>query len=399
MSAKSIWLTLFFALVASVGYWFFTKNFEWKERTVDVPKSSLAYKHKLLAAGRYLEQYGHVVETVDSVDFLKKLPGTDSVIVFNYFPGSLTEDYYTRLEEWVRDGGQIITGFGSRYSSSRSWLDEGDGEEVGVEYDSAWEFFENLGITFWSNEYADDTHSSHDTYQVNIKSTNEEITVESSFWLLFDLPSRYKRNFVIEEDDSELGMAQFHLGDGKITLSTDALLWDNDHVGNADNALLLAHLLADANPASVYINDTVLFVMGFFELIWYRFKWLVLALCVLGFPDQRSNNFARHLKAVTQYHLRYGLAGKMLAPVQANARSRFGSSFDVNATGVDPKRLNQQQSELVVRVANATGLPENQVNQALYTDKSSSKSLVSIARNLQAIQRMSGKQSKSNTDE
>jgi len=81
------------------------------ERTVQVPKSSLAYKHKLLAAGRYLERYGYNVETADSVDFLKELPSTNSVIIFNYFPGSLTDDYYTRIEQWVRDGGHLITGF------------------------------------------------------------------------------------------------------------------------------------------------------------------------------------------------------------------------------------------------------------------------------------------------
>jgi len=273
-----------------------------------------------------------------------------------------------------------------------------------------------LGLEFWENDNADESHRSHEEYQVNIEAGDHEITVETNFQFFFYLPVRYARDYTVgEEHEDGLGLAQFQYGSGKITLSTDALIWDNDHVGVADNARLLAHLLADANRADVYINDTVLFVMGFFELTWYRFKWLVLAFSVLGLallrqawvrfgpieavPDQRSNNFARHLKAVTQYHVRHGLAGKMLAPVQANARTRFGSSKDVNASGVDPARLNQEQTELVVRVAKATGLPQGQINQALYTDKSSSKSLVSIARGLQATQQVSGQQSKSNTDE
>jgi len=394
----------------------YDKYYEWDERIVQIPKSSLAYKHKLLAAGRYLEGYGYNVVTADSVDFLKELPSTDNVIVFNYFPGSLTDDYYTRIDQWVKDGGHLITGFGPGYKNSLSWYEED--EENDDEYDKAWEFFENLGIEFWFNDYADDSHREHDEYPVNIKAGGEEIIVESSFQLLFHLPERYERDFTAQEvldTGPGLGFAQFQYGSGKITLSTDALIWENDHVGEADNALLLAHVLAGSNPATIYINDTVLFVMGFFELTWYRFKWLVLALAVLGLallrqawvrfgsietvPDQRSNNFARHLKAVTQYHVRYGLAGKMLAPVQATARSRFGSSKDVNSSGVDPARLNQEQTELVMRVAKATGLPEAQISQALYTDKSTSKSLVSIARGLQATQQVSGQQSKSNTDE
>lgn len=389
MNARSavLWTALALALLV-LGYLWVDKHIEWVEEEVDGPMSLQARKHDLLAASRYLEQLGYHSEMIQSGDFFSYYtPHTDTILL-QTLPGTLTESAYDRLLNWIENGGHLIVGLN------------------GYELDEApAAFLESLGITptreFESSQQETDSF----TFTIDGIALDEPLTVSMGPSVLFTLwaGTPVSINGRIQELFS---FAQMEYGAGHVSVFADQHLWGNDHIGDEDNARLLATVIGQraATGSTVYISDTSTSLPGVFTMLWQRLRWFCVLMMVLGLallrrswvrfgplqtlPETRSNNFARHLLAVAQFQGRYQSVDRLLGPARQRVLSRYASTATpVAAVSANDESETSQQAELIFRAQQASQLPAGQIESALF--KSANKAtILQVASTLQALDRV-----------
>lgn len=415
-----LWGVVLVALLAA-GYFIYKKYFEWVDVEVDIPMSVQARKHDLLAASRYLDHLGYQSVMINSSDFYQQLVPVTDTIVLQTVPDSLPVDAYDRLLNWVDRGGHLMIGLNGNNES-----------------EAALEFLESLGINHTDDfESPPDgsTNKGNDTYLFEIDGLEQgdPITVEMDLQHLFTLwagTSVTLRGLV----QDLFAFVQMEFGSGHVSVFADSQFWSNEQIGNKDNARLLASSVAELAVAggSIYISDKNTNLPGVFTLIWQRWRWFCLLVAVLGCawlrqawvrfgpigkePESRSNNFARHLLAVAQFQERHQSADRLLSAARQRVLNRYTTSKDTkvigstsavsdrsggHASGHAQGQATEQaagqavghavsrpenHAEILYRVQQASGLPVEQVEQALF--KSANRAnILRVASTLQAIDR------------
>ena len=389
MNARSaaLWTALLIALLV-LGYMWVNKNIEWVEEEVDGPMSLQARKHDLLAASRYLDELGYQSEMIHSGDFFSYYtPHTDTILL-QTLPSTLTDSAYDRLLNWVDNGGHLIFGLDG------SGLDEAP---------AAW--LESLGVT--PTQQFESPQNSTDSFTLTIDgiALDEPLTVSIDPSVLFTLwaGTPVSINGRIQE---LFAFAQMEHGAGHVSVFADQYLWGNDHIGNNDNARLLAAVIAQRATigSTVYISDTSTSLPGVFTMLWQRLRWFCVLMIVLGvallrrswvrfgpvqtLPETRSNNFARHLLAVAQFQGRYQSVDRLLGPARQRVLSRYASTATpVAAVSANDETETTGQAELIFRAQQASQLPAGQIEKALF--KSANKAtILQVATTLQALDRV-----------
>ena len=134
--------------------------------------------------------------------------------------------------------------------------------------------------------------------------------------------------------------AQMEYGAGHVSVFADQYLWGNDHIGDEDNARLLATGLGSVRqPVARFTSATPVPVCQCITMLWQRLRWFCVLMMVLGLallrrswvrfgplqtlPETRSNNFARHLLSVAQFQGRYQSVDQLLGPARQRVLSRY----------------------------------------------------------------------------
>jgi len=289
----------------------FQKNFEYVEKTEWQPLIGEARTNPLYASQLFLRRMGIPTKTVESLQDLTTLPGTDTAILISSSRQTLRDKQFTALVDWVNKGGHLIVAgvidWNSYFSDSslaaepetetEAEAENEDAQSDEIYYDSLEEIASNLPDVDALQEFLN--VELHDRIKFD-GDTAKNITLKGSDRPLSLGPDYYK-SIVLKGDDTVLGLEEITI-DGKnvairqpvknglVTVVSNLDFIDNFNLGEYDHAEILWHIVrgkpaktgaADLQqPNAIWLihsDDTA----SLFELIW-RYWWaLVITLGLL----------------------------------------------------------------------------------------------------------------------
>lgn len=373
-------------------------KYEWVEEEVTRRASPEAFKHRYLAARRYLDKLDVQHTDIDSSEFFYQLPSASDTILLRRLQSNLTDSAYTNLLDWIDNGGHLVFGLPYGFYSSQGFDFLEDDRAVD-------RFLQQLSIT---PVFVDEDSET----EKNINSMTEQRStvqgVEGDIEIVaryreyqFELSAEMKPDVWAEEGQG-LVYAQSQYGTGRVTMLSVPQIWNNDQIGDANNALLLIQTLSDASPYStVHISDRNTDLPGILSLLFNRSPWLCALLGVLGLALLRrssvrfgsvltslkpqSANFARYLHSKTRFLEKTQTSATLLAPVRARVRRQYSSNSETELS----------VQEIVQRMANSTDLPKKEIYQAIFDERpAAGASLVETIKTLQAVSRANSKRAK-----
>lgn len=249
-----------------------------------------------LAAEQFLQEQGRLVTRAENLEILKTLPSKGQTLLLLGDRTNMTPGQTRRALEWVAKGGHLL------FVAERLW-DEDEGKSGDLLLDA-------LGIHQYETDDLDDEKNSaevpeHDTdgqasdqpeaHQPDAKDgtpasesvsypeltqlylQNEKAPAYISFDTSFHLYDAPNRAHVWANSESATHMLQTYHGDGLITVLTDAWIWQNDSIGDYDNAWLLWYMTQDSEVTLVYRSDRD----NLFTLLLRHFPHALVALALL----------------------------------------------------------------------------------------------------------------------
>ena len=293
------------------------------ETTREVGHKGRARVNPYLAAERFLEDFGYTVRNDPG------WPELDDPLGMVVLPASvLTADgYIEALESWVEWGGHaVITlehGEGyindwSRGGSFGSWYAEEEPDAF-----DAW--MARLGYTVEGGEQEDSFKSPKAGEFVRLRGRRYEVWMESGVRIK---PGDGKGRLLISRN----------LGDGRLTIVSDARPFRNRYIGDYDHAELLKTLmeLSEYGTEVVFVRNASL---SFWSLLWSRAWPALIALILLvafwlwknlprfgpldAHEDSRAlRAYDHHLEALGDFHWRLDRGQGLLRPLRESILER-----------------------------------------------------------------------------
>jgi hypothetical protein len=173
------------------------------------------------------------------------------------------------------------------------------------------------------------------------------------------------------ETDEGAHLLQFDIGQGKVTVLSDLVIFTNDQIGEHDHALFLARLANDLPHVwLLYSSD----MPSLIQLLWRHATALMISLCTLFVLlmwslTQRSGpllenrheirrNLMEHLTAVGHYLWRTDKAAETFKNAQA--------ALEQSWLRRHPVLVNMQQAERCHWIADHIDMTQHAVERALY---------------------------------
>lgn len=298
-----------------------------------------ARRNPFLAAERFLQKRGYLAESRLRLD---DVPATDHVVVAGVHKlttmGSIDE-----VETWIYDGGHLICFLaGDEY---QPWLN-------GI--------LESEEPPDWhggrAKSIVEEPHPFLDLLEIRIGASfvDTEVSIEvdeetMDIWVPAPVSFRlgdYMYPDILAGDEEAASVASMTLGEGRLTLLTDASLFRSRHIAKQDHAAFLLGLIElDREPERIWL------VYGrrlsFFGMLWQHAWMVVLAAAVLlafwlwhvmprfgpRLPDESpsTRSFIDHLRVSSRFLWRQGCAEHLLDPVRRRVakayQTRFGHSI------------------------------------------------------------------------
>ena len=229
-----------------------------------------------LAAEHFLRKQGLQVQHADGLDVLNGLPSAGQTLLLLGNREKLTPRQNQRLLEWTAKGGHLLV------VAERLW-DEDDGESgdllldpLGIQQllsedldaDQDEEAEEGNDDEAQSDveaatadiepaaspaESADDENRYPELTRLYLE--NEQAPAYFSFDTDYHLYDSQNRAHVWANSGAATHMLQLYHGDGLISVLTDSWLWENEQIGEYDNAWLLWYLTQDSAVTLLYRAD------------------------------------------------------------------------------------------------------------------------------------------------
>lgn len=367
---KTIIVSILMIGTIAIGTLMYHKYFEYTEVEETYGFSATAIQQPLLAAKKYLTEFGYQVEPINRLDFFGDLPPTHHTIVLRTLPAELPDSYYNKLTQWIKDGGHLIAGVGFGH------LEE-----------SVINFLAEFNITAGYIQTVKNENYVVVSSTIKFPGDKEPLSIENGVTFPLNLQDN-NTVFGIPYGDQYL-LAQISVDEGHLTLASNFQFFSNWSIGENDHALLLSRIVESTDSKVLWVNDNFKDFKGLYSLIWENYRWLVLVLTALLllwlrhasvrlgpleiFPDSQSNNFAQHLLAVSRFHFRHGNTQQLLAPT----REKIIQSLTAGKSGSD--------EEIVKQVASRSKLSQKQVQHALFGNTGNHATLTAATTTLRQL--------------
>jgi hypothetical protein len=245
------------------------------EQTIKHGPSPEARANKYLAAEMFLREQKITVQRADGLDVLNGLPSTGQTLMLFAPRHNMTPRQARQVLEWASQGGHLV------FVAEEIW-DEEDGRSGDLLLDS-------LGIrqtsVYEEDDYEDDEEAESDDGETleeedgaaedeaeteqapeeeqaeeedrypeltKIYLENEEAPAYVEFDTGYHLLDGENRAYAWANSAEATHMLQLEHGKGLVTVLTDAWLWQNDSIGDYDNAWLLWYLGQESAVTLVY---------------------------------------------------------------------------------------------------------------------------------------------------
>ncbi|WP_068830615.1 DUF4350 domain-containing protein [Pseudomonas sp. BMS12] len=225
-----------------------------------------------LAAELFLRQQKLQVNRAAGLEVLKTLPSAGQTLMLLAPRHNMTPRQSQLVLDWAAKGGHLVfvaeeVWDEEKGSSGDLLLDslgiqqystydmEEDDEGAASDEDAAQEADEqidNQPETSDTDAAADDEEEDRYPELTKIYLENEEAPAYVEFDTSYHLLDAQNRAYAWANSGEATHMLQLEQGDGLITVLTDAWLWENDSIGDYDNAWLLWYLGQDSAITMIY---------------------------------------------------------------------------------------------------------------------------------------------------
>lgn len=266
------------------------------QETLEHGPDPQAQANPYLAAEYFLRKQGLEVQRADGLEVMQDLPSAGHTLLLLGDRNRMTPKQAERLLTWAAKGGHLL------FVAERLW-DEEDGKSGDLLLDS-------LGIQQYQSEELDEdasaaadeetaTEDEHDAEPpaepmpeaapaaadqgnaypqlTQLYLENEEAPAYFNFDTDFHLYDAENRAHAWANSAAATHLLQLYHGDGLISVVSDSWIWQNQSIGEYDNAWLLWYMTQDSQVTLLYRADRD----GLFSLLLEHFPQALVALVLL----------------------------------------------------------------------------------------------------------------------
>lgn len=244
------------------------------EKTIKHGPAPEVAANPYLAAELFLRKQGISVQRADGLSVLRELPPAGQTLMLLGGRADMTPPQAKRVLDWTAKGGHLLIVAESLWDEERGKSDDLLLDTLGIQQSLS----DELDAT--DSEAEEETleqDDEHDTPLEQPSTKDKEQDVEEETEPYPELTKLYLENeeapaYVDFDTDYHLydaknrahawansanatHMMQLYHGDGLVTVLTDAWIWQNDDIGNYDNAWLLWYLSQDSAVTLIYSTD------------------------------------------------------------------------------------------------------------------------------------------------
>lgn len=340
------------ALAGLAGYWFY-RNFSLVEEVVDSGLPAAARQNPLLAAERFLAANSRRVKSLPS---LGALPPGDATLIIPGERFDVGPERAAALLDWVRAGGHLVVKAETVWSEQERLRHDWLLTPLGVVPAYSDEVTEDSGLPL-DVDLAD----ADDFMQVNLSREHVLITGNRT------------RPYVALGSEYGNHILQYRLGEGVLTVLSQAGFMKNGLIGKYDNAALLWHL-ASVRPQGeiwlVYAGE----MPPLWRWIWQNAWMVVLSFAVLlaawlvargrrfgpplPTPTLERRRLLDHVKASGLFLWRTGHHERLLQ----GARDALHRDLSLQHPGL----AKRAQTEQAAQLARLSGCNEEDIYRAMF---------------------------------
>lgn len=310
------------------------------QESIEHGPSPEAKANPYLAAEHFLRKQGLQVQRADSLQVVKNLPSAGQTLLLLGDRARMTPKQAERLLAWTAKGGHLL------FVAERLW-DEEEGKSGDLLLDS-------LGIQQYESEdldaaetdateqapaeadepaeAAEDDNPYPELTQLYLE--NEEAPAYFSFATDFHLYDAENRAHAWANSAAATHLLQLYHGDGLISVVSDSWIWQNQQIGDYDNAWLLWYMSQDSQVTLLHRAERD----GLLSLLLRHFPQALAALALLlaaglwhlgmrqgplQLPASRSRRqLQEHLRGSADFLLRHGGQHSLLQGLQQDIQRR-----------------------------------------------------------------------------
>lgn len=249
-----------------------------------------------LAAEHFLRKQGLQVQRADGLEVMKDLPSAGQTLLLLGDRNRMTPKQAERLLAWTAKGGHLL------FVAERLW-DEEEGksgdlllDSLGIQQYESEELDEDASETADEEAAAEDEHDAEQPTEpmpdeaqapadagnaypelTQLYLENEEAPAYFNFDTDFHLYDAENRAHAWANSDAATHLLQLYHGDGLISVVSDSWIWQNQGIGEYDNAWLLWYMTQDSQVTLLYRADRD----DLFSLLLEHFPQALVALALL----------------------------------------------------------------------------------------------------------------------
>ncbi|MCG7872341.1 MAG: DUF4350 domain-containing protein [Candidatus Thiodiazotropha lotti] len=354
-------------MLGTLGWLWFEKNFERREKVVRSTMSLEARRNPMLAAEMFLSRLGLSVESRTGREYLIQPPEDRGLLLVRDLGPPLTESAVTDLLAWIEQGGHLLAAPSAQLAVAGKHS-----------------LLAKLGVSLVD---ADEREEGDEVLALDLSAQVEGLLVD------VDMPDR----FVLDESSEAVRplvedprYLVFPWGAGFITLISDSGIFTNSRIGKFEHARLLAHLAPVGDPVWLLHSAQM---PSLLSLVWRWAPHLVVTLVLLGlfsvwWMSRRSGailasktsdrrDLLEHLQASAEFAWRNDLKAGLLEGARHQVEKRWLSAH--------PLLLQLDQEARCDWLAKRTGLSATVIFKALYPEKPDTVQMIKNSINLQRL--------------
>ena len=345
-------------------------RFEAVESITKITLQGEARKNPLYAARIFLNRMGIPAETKQSLQGLKKLPDSNTVLVINSKRSTLSRQAINDLYAWVQAGGHLITGINIDEDGSYSEEYEED-NDAGEELGSDDPLQDIMQITTGKRLFL----SKATEFSLDLKGSQRTLKIQGhSFYPIIsrrDVLSAKNESILIKEKRFIL---RRHIDKGMITLVADLNFMNNREIREADHAEIFWQLVQGLEvPDDVWLihNDEM---PALWQLMWNKAWAFIITLLILfllwlrsashrfgpmipkAAEDRRS--LLEHIKASGNFYWKHQQKGKLIASTREALNQRLALTH--------PGWKQLSDAEKITQLAIRLERPQSEIQHLLF---------------------------------
>lgn len=387
LSARKVLVLILTLLVIAAGFSLY-KKIEWVDEEYKLAPKAIAFRQRYLAARRLLEQYQYNTETPNYRRTINALPENQHDLLWlAELNIDMPKKDLDKLFLWIENGGHLL--------SSIVY------EEPVDQTPNLLAKLNELGITATPESVAIElSEIGADGKNLNTISTpfldEEEIDVQLGVGPYFQ--SSEAGLTKIGPTPEWHGLISKRVGDGRLTLLNNRYTFENDRIGNADNAFLLLKVVGQTHPESIAIIENTRYTPGLLATLWQKIPlviatlglvllaWLIYASRRLG-PieveyDHGRSNLLAHLAAKAQFWRKHKKLDTLLKPLRTAAFEKIRPLKSRPKSASNELELSGSELDYAKSLGKCN---EEDIHTALFKEKLSDSefnSSVSVLRNI-----------------